>query len=88
LFVINNFIGPKVELEQSISQVIIILLRYINISIFKTKINELLICDGETPVSTTENLDYLFQARKIFNIEQNKPNAHWVCIPILHKLFS
>ncbi|CAF4599532.1 unnamed protein product [Rotaria sp. Silwood1] len=65
LFIINNFLGPKVKLhqfEQTISQ---------------TTINDHLICDGETPVSTVEHLDYLFQATKVFNIEQNQTNKNW-----------
>ncbi|CAF0767576.1 unnamed protein product [Rotaria sordida] len=65
LFIINNFLGPKIELdnfEQSISQ---------------TTINDYLTCDGETPVSTVEHLDYLFQAIKVFNIEQNNTNKNW-----------
>jgi len=83
LFIINNFVGPKVELdkhEQSISQVDIILLSIHSFLYFyfKATINESLICDGETPVSTVEHLDYLYQAIKVFNIEQNKTNTHWV----------
>ena len=54
----------------------------------KSTINEILICDGETPVSTSEHLDYLFQATKVFNIEQNKTNTHWVCVSILNKILS
>jgi len=83
LFIINNFTGPKIELdnhEKSISSVDIILLNIYSILYFyfKTTINELLICDGEIPVSIVEHLDYLFQATKIFNTEQNKINTHWV----------
>ncbi|CAF3109580.1 unnamed protein product [Rotaria sp. Silwood2] len=82
LFIINNFLGPKVELdnfEQSISQVDIFLLNiysYLYFS-FKTTINDHLTCDGETPVSTVEHLDYLFQATKVFSIEQDKTNKNW-----------
>ncbi|UJR28856.1 hypothetical protein I4U23_010080 [Adineta vaga] len=62
LFVINNFLGPKTELsklEQSMSE---------------STINELLICDGETPVATIESLDYLYQAIKVFHVNRN---THW-----------
>lgn len=46
--------------------------------LFQTIINEALICDGETPISTVENLAFLFQATKIFNLQQTKTNTHWV----------
>ncbi|CAF1483268.1 unnamed protein product [Adineta ricciae] len=62
LFVINNFLGPKTELiksEQSISE---------------TTINEALMRDGETPVATADNLEYLYQATRIFHIDRS---THW-----------
>jgi len=83
LFIINNFVGPKIELdnyEQPISQVVIILFNIYSFYIFhfKTTLTELLTCDGETPNSTVEHLDYLLQATHVFNTEQNKTNTHWV----------
>ena len=48
--------------------------------LLKTTINDLLICDGETPVSIADHLDYLYQAIKVFNIQQDKSNIHWVGI--------
>ncbi len=80
LFIINNFVGPKTELEQSISNVNTNFFRidFFLISFFQTTINDLLTCDGEIPVSTIEHLDYLYQATKVFNTEQTKTNRYWV----------
>ncbi|CAF0750035.1 unnamed protein product [Adineta steineri] len=78
LFIINNFLGPKIELdnnvEQSISEVVMILLLiyyFSYIVYFQSSINELLTCDGVVPVSTVQHLDYLYQATKVFNVERN-----------------
>ncbi|CAF0712544.1 unnamed protein product [Adineta steineri] len=60
LFIINNFLGPKIELDNNVEQ-----------SISESSINELLTCDGVVPVSTVQHLDYLYQATKVFNVERN-----------------
>ncbi len=84
LFIINNFLGPKTELdnlEQSISNVNIYFFNidsFFDTLVFQTTINDLLTCDGETPVSTIEHSDYLYQSLKVFNTESNKPDQHWV----------
>ncbi|CAF2114729.1 unnamed protein product [Rotaria magnacalcarata] len=65
LFIINNFLGPKCELDN------------LEIPIPQSTINEQLTCDGEIPVATIEHLDYLYQATKIFNISQNQTNKNW-----------
>ena len=64
LFVINNFVGPKTELNNTEQS---------------TAINDLLTCDGETLVATIHYSDYLYQATKIFNTESNKTAQNWVC---------
>jgi hypothetical protein len=63
LFVINNFLGPKTELDNPEQS---------------TAINDSLTCDGETPVATIQHSDYLYQATKIFNTQPNKTDQHWV----------
>ncbi len=54
------------------------MIKYLFIFLSKTIINELLICDGEIPVSTIEYPEYLFQATKVFNIQQNQTTTNWV----------
>lgn len=65
LFVINNFLGPKTAIDNAKQ------------TVSSTTAIEALTCDGEAPVSTVVHLDYLYQATRIFNIQQITSNKNW-----------
>ena len=44
----------------------------------QANLTEMLTCDGETPVSTTEQLEYLVQARRVFHLQPTASHTHWV----------
>ena len=92
LFIVTNFLGPKMTLdhpEQPLSQVRYRATSYLPTRVFQAMIDDVLTCDGEAPMTTVQHLDYLYQALKIFDVEKQPTNAHWVkrCLSIGHVRF-